>query len=638
MYNENKKWFSQTLLYYEDNIYQTDGKLRIAISTNTSDDKNFNPPAFNISISHNFQKSCNLNIQQASDLVMAFKKIMGAPEYNGVEIIRRITNTLELAIIFKEDQNNNRVVEIILRSSSTDFTKIIIPIDLFSVLAHRLKNFVNEYDQICYRLLMKNIDGEYGQIIRQLPGLIKGISSQIVPGQIIDGGAVDPEPSEPAPSEHTIAELDTFLGPDMKNVDVPELKSKQVKGETETFNEVKSEFFTKVLGGKLSNLENILTNHDGSKQPVFDIRDEIATIIDKNMTYLPGMNDDETKSVAYISKLICSILTQAYIKFESPIPTSTPILKYKVGDFIDENLELAYDLLLCFAYGRSLRNRMSDKSADFIVNRSRFYLQMRCYLDVFCFSFLEKADKTQLRNIISNRYKYYDSIEVFNDYKELLVKHNCTQITSVDIDLFVTEACDKVIGKSMYIADQHNTLVAENSFRIPSSNNFTLEQIINEILPLEVDEKMGIEIDAKGTHSYASAEVLSYFSGNKEPKITKAKKEKTSNIVRFTTHFRNEIPEQHREGFLEWIKTKASENFVFNDCEFPLAEFGANIIKGLYLWKPNDNDKLVNNYKYFFTQFEECMLDKDHILALDNKVEDKQVDEWSNAFDNITFE
>jgi len=297
-------------------------------------------------------------------------------------------------------------------------------------------------------------------------------------------------------------------------------------------------------------------------------------------------------------------------------------------------MDLAYDLLLIFAYTRNLRNRMSDKSSDFIVNKSNFYLQMRCYLDVFCFSFLEKSDKTQLRSIINNRYKYYDSIGVFDYYKEMLKKHNCSDISILDIDTFVDEVCEKVIGKSIYITDQHDTLVESNSFRIPSKNNFTLEQITNEVIPLEVDEKMGVDSKDKN----ASPEVLNWFAAKSEPKVTKTKKEKTSNIIRFVTHYRNEIPEQHREGFLEWLKIKASENFSFSDCEFPLAEFGGNIIKGLYLWKPLDDNKLVNNYKYFWSQYEGCMLDKNHILALDEKVEDEKSDEWSNAFDNITFE
>jgi hypothetical protein len=625
-------------LYYEDNLYQTDGKLRIAISTNSSDDKNFNPPAFNISVSHNYQKSCNLNIQQATDLVQGFKKVLTNAAVEDAEIVRRISKNLELTFYFKLDQNQLPVVEIILRSSSTDFTKIIIPIDVFSVLAHRLKNFVNNFDQLCYQLLMKNIDGEYGEIIRQLPGLIRGISSQIIPAQIPEAGVVESEAGEEAPAAATIAELDNFLGPDLSNVNVPELESKQVKGEENVFSEVKSEFVEKIIEGKLENLENILVNIEADRQPIQVLNDYFIEGIGKDITYLPDLKDDELKSSLYISKLLYSLITQSHIKNSSPIPTSTPILKYKVKTIKDENLELAYDLLLIFAYTRNLRNRMSDKSSDFIVNKSNFYLQMRCYLDVFCFSFLEKSNKTQLSSVINNRYKYYDSIGVFDYYKDLLKKHNCSDINAIDIDTFVDEVCEKVIGKSMYITEQHDNLVETNSFRLPSKNNFTLEQITNEVIPLEVGEKMGVTIQDPEAVKYASAEVINWFSDQGEPKVTKTKKEKTSNIIRFVTHYRNEIPEQHREGFLEWLKSEVDKNFSFSDCEFPLAEFGGNVIKGLYLWKPLDDGKLLTNYKYFWTQFEDCMLDKNHILALDEKVEDEKSDEWSNAFDNITFE
>jgi hypothetical protein len=634
MYNEDKKWFSQTLLYYEDHLYQTDGKLRIGISTNSSDDKNFNPPAFNISLSHNYQKSCNLNIQQATDLTTAILKAKEV-QFNNIEILRRISKNLELSIQFKTDQNELPVVEIILRSSNTDFTKIIIPIDVFMIFAKRLAYFVNNFDELCYQLLMKNIDGEYREIIRQLPGLIRGISSQIISGQIPEARAADPEAVEEAPAAATIAELDNFLGPNLSNVVVPELESGKVEVAKETFSEVKSEFVEKILEGKLETLENILVNIQGDVNPVMMLNDYFISGIGKDITYLPDLEGDELKSSLYISKLLCSLITSAHIKFESPIPTSTPILKYKVKTVKDENLDLSYDLLLIFAYIRNLRNRMSDKSNDFISNKSNFYLQLRCFLDVFCFSFLEKSDKNQLRSIISNRYKYYDSIGFFDHYKDLLKKHNCTDITIIDIDTFINEACEKVIGKSMYITEQHDSLVESNSFRIPSRNNFTLEQIVNEVIPLEVDEKMGVDItNTKNT----SPEVLNWFVGQKTPTVKKETKEKSSNIIRFATHYRNEIPEQHREKFIEWLKSEEDKNFSFSDCPFPLVEFGGNIIKGLYLWKPVDTPKILINYKYFYTQFEECILDKSHILALDEKVEEKKTDEWSNAFDNISFE
>ena len=105
MYNENTNWFSQTLIYYEDRSYQTEGKLRAAISTNSSDNKNFNPPCFNISISNNFQKSCNLNITNATSLYKAFETILKAGAVDS-EVVRRITPNIEFVVKFKLDQND----------------------------------------------------------------------------------------------------------------------------------------------------------------------------------------------------------------------------------------------------------------------------------------------------------------------------------------------------------------------------------------------------------------------------------------------------------------------------------------------------------------------------------------------------
>lgn len=638
MYNESKKWFSQTLMYYEDKIYQTDGKLRVGISTNTSDDMNFNPPVFNISVSHNFQKSCSLKIDQAMDLVSSFKQFMAQPDFNNSEILRRIHRSLELSFKFKMDQSNNSVVEIILRSSSTDFSKIIIPANVFQTFAHRLKNFVNNYDQLCYKLLMKNIDAEYRNIINQIPGLIRGISSQIIPVKNPDNRAAvseTVEQEEAAPAEQTIEELDKFLGDDMNNVKVAEIEEKKIENEKEAMFEIHSDFVENVLQGKLETLESMLVTIDGSNTPILDFKNTLNELIGKNYNYLPNMPEEDLKSALYLSKTLCSIITHSHINFDTPIPPSTPILLYKAKDYKDENLELAYDLLLCFGYTRALRNRLNEKTPDFITNRSRFYLQMRLYLDIFCYSFLEKVNKDKLRSIITNRYKYFESIGFFETYKKILDKHKCIPIKSSDIDDFISEACDKIIGKAMYVGDQQDFMVENNSFKLPSSNNFTLEQIINEIIPLEIDDKIGTDLKKV---TYVSKEIYNWFVNDTKPKVNKTKKEKTSNIVRFATHYRNEIPEKYRDEFLAWLKAVEDMDFEFDGCEFPLIEFGSNIIKGLYLWKPSEDEKILSSYKYFWGKFEDCMLDKTHILALDKQEDSKDSDEWANTFDNISFE
>jgi len=87
--NDNTKWFSQTLLTYKDRNYGTDGYLRLSMSTNTEDYKFFNPPVINISISNNYQKSYNINIQHAKDLVKTFKTVMTQSNGNNSEIQRK---------------------------------------------------------------------------------------------------------------------------------------------------------------------------------------------------------------------------------------------------------------------------------------------------------------------------------------------------------------------------------------------------------------------------------------------------------------------------------------------------------------------------------------------------------------------
>jgi len=90
---------------------------------------------------------------------------------------------------------------------------------------------------LCNKLLVQSIQNESTQIIHQLPNLIKGISSQIVsqiPAQDeADENLVSVEiVEESMKTEATIADLDKFIGEDMKNISVPELEKEEKKATT----------------------------------------------------------------------------------------------------------------------------------------------------------------------------------------------------------------------------------------------------------------------------------------------------------------------------------------------------------------------------------------------------------------------
>ena len=150
MYNgDDTKWFSQTLLTHKDKFYGTEGYLRISISTNTEDHKFFNPPLFNISISNNYQKSYNLNYHNASDLLNTLRLLQKQMNGDKSELQRKYQKNMTLYIqFFVEGNNNDSVVDIRLLTSETDFTKIIIPINIFTTFGKCLNYDVESYFDI----------------------------------------------------------------------------------------------------------------------------------------------------------------------------------------------------------------------------------------------------------------------------------------------------------------------------------------------------------------------------------------------------------------------------------------------------------------------------------------------------------
>ncbi len=250
-----------------------------------------------------------------------------------------------------------------------------------------------------------------------------------------------------------------------------------------------------------------------------------------------------------------------------------------------------------------------------------FHLKYRCYLDAFYFSFISKSDDVGLSSIISNRYKYYDSIGVFKEYKNKLEKYKCIAVTEGDILTYIHEVSEKIIGRPQlnpYILEMHENMQKNGNVRIGANSNFNKEQIINEILPLEIAENMGqpvpdIEI---------SEEVKQFFKGKR--KVEK-KVEKKNHLARVIGTLESDIPEQYRESFKEHIEKCREKDFVF-DSKFPYQEFGDQVIKALYVWKPETDPRIKTSLKYFQTQIENELMEKQYILALDEKQPEPDVE------------
>jgi hypothetical protein len=615
MYNEETNWISQTVMTYKDQEHNSDGYLRVSISTNTKDYKNYNPPRFGIGISNQYQKVYNLDIIAASDLLKSFTyafKNGGDLFKEKLQIVKQ-NKAIQLIIEFTTTANEDLVVKMTIKHGETDFTIVIIPADLFQLFANRLKYFVDKYDDICMRQYDAALQGGLTEILQQLPSLIKQMPSQILPANYTDSSA--PPEEVVKTTEMTIEDLDQFVGKDMKNIEVKELGEKK---ETPLV-EVDSPFIKHFIKGDLRNLETILNNTSSVEELRLKLNQDMKLKGDVNM--LPGITDDELISLEYISTIISKTSELGWSLFGNSIPSSTPALRYKAKDVTPVNIELAYDLLLFSGYIRTLRRRLEDKIDDANENKALFHLKFRAYLDPFYFSFIDKSDNVTLSSITINRYKYYDSIGVFKEYTNKLEMYKCVSITETDILSYVNEVSEKIIGRptlNLFISGLHENLQKTGNVRIGTNSNFNKEQIINEILPLEIAEKMGQtppDIDI-------SDEVKQFFKGKKkvEKKIIKK-----NHLTRVVGTLENDIPEQYKNEFLEFIDTHANKNFKFDDS-FPYQEFGEELIKALYVWKPETDERIKNSLKYYQTQIENELMEKQYILALDKNPKEPEVE------------
>jgi hypothetical protein len=573
-------------------------------------------------ISHNLSKSCQLGIDHVHDLIKSFDAACQSVRSNGTfqpsEIKKTIKRNLQLQFfIFLDENKRQPLVRIELISNESDFARTIMPLITFATLTDLFREFKLQYITIVSNLLSQSFSSQFLDVPNLIKGLPSGIVSQI-PAQDVERPVSEEVIKGSAETQQTSNELDSFMNMNLNSADVPELK----KADDQHVTVIESKFVKDVLLNDLSTFETILNNESLTGSPIEAFAMRLSDLFGMEYRSLPGITDQEVKSLVYFSKLYFSLAHQNYVNSGMALPHATPIFKYKAKEFTDDNLELAYDLLLCSLYVRAVRRRLEGKENDALKNCALFHLQVRCFIDPFIFSFIDGVDTNKLNTIILQRYKYYKELSVFAAYERKLEDYNCPKLTEHDISGMISELSEKVIGKSPYICDLHEKSIPQNSLRLPSENNFTLEQIINEIVPLEVAEKLGKDIkddlvieQIKKSYTITD-EILNFFKQSK--KKVKVKKEsvvsKSNNLERVVKYFIDDVPEQYKVSFVTHIKEMGNVKFNFMST-FPLDEFGDKIVKALYVWEPEEDPQVTKNYKYLLKKIETEIMEKDQILA-----------------------
>ena len=630
MFDSNDvKWFNQQLFSYSDTKLNSNGTIKLTLTTSSKEGLNFNSPGILLTISNQLSKSVLLRIEHLYDIVESFDIIYkmfvnNDPNIFGVEFERRYSkNTSVILKTMKREDSGEIIIRFMLQSGLNDLTYVDFKFRIFQAIYKLISNFTDSYLNICFSLLSKQIDTFNLDFIRDTPITLKSILSNLNTIKYSELTESSAQLKIPEITEQTItnkektdkdlSELNEFLGRDMNNIKVPgitEIGTKEYKPD------VKSKFILNVLDKNLYNFQKFLVSIKDNPDSLNLIIQFIKSGYSDDFDVLPGIKDDEYKSAVYVSEVIWKSIILLHERNKTQIPYGTHVIFYNPENIPPENVDLAFDLLMLMSYIKVLRTKLEDRTPDYVENCSMFYTQFRYLMAILCFSFIRNQDPTQVSNIILNRFKDYNKIGFFDYYNTKLENFNCKPITSSDIMKVHNDFFEKFLEITKNVIDLHADLYKDKNLIIPPNSEFNREQIINEIIPLQILKHIG---DDLSTYKDKFSEtIFSLFSvdSKEKPKEEEKKKEEKSNIIRYIESNKDKVPENEYRFLMKSLRKLKSKNFKFEEHEISYIEFEDEIIKALHVWKPEDDSKLMSNYGYFLKCCEDCILDKQQILSL----------------------
>jgi len=267
------------------------------------------------------------------------------------------------------------------------------------------------------------------------------------------------------------------------------------------------------------------------------------------------------------------------------------------------------------------------------------YIYLRFIMDAYCFSFLQKFTHSEIKSTISNRFKYFNEIGVFDAYHKMIETNNCTPITLYDLEVFADEVYDTIV-KTPMIDEVHEKLHSGGSVKLPSKNTFNLEQIINEFVVLEVNQMMGFDFSEKDAvdklkESGISDEMLKFFMGNKQvQKSGGLKTKKITPLQRVVEKFKQDIPSNYQDEVIDHVEKLGYGKFDFSNCAWPLEEFDSRVVVALYVWDVDSDPDMKTNFQHFMSLVESEQMTKDDIIIASKEPEKK---EETFGFEDINF-
>ena len=649
MYNDDVQWLSQNIFTHRDNEYGSGGYMRVSMSTNTKDSMSFSAPMFVITISNDgLSKSASLSYQKLFELYGRLQEVVkvAGNEYSNklkaspdAQLHYKVGKSNFLTFEFlRGSQQNEPVVRMTISHGTSDSTKVLMPfLPEFYAFINLIGDMIKDKKYIDWCLHFPNryfLTG-MNEIAKQIPGLVKSAVVQIDR----EAPSTPNAPSEPEPQKvdeenvqsasETMKDLNAFMGEDMENID---LDMPKIAGEPKTSPPKEESRLFKWLGGDLKNYENILMRCCEKPNPIRELEKELNENYG-DMDCFPNISAKDMKSIVYL-------VGREYFLYNEQANNGSIKRSFTINKYRGEthakpiNRETAFDLLFLHIIIKILREKIENKTSDNYTNKTLLHLASSMNVSPFIFSFLSKG--TELSTIIMKKFLEAKELGMFKSYEEDEFKNYGFEITDKDIR-DVTSNLGGYFESDAYRSDspmRHVALHSNKSCLLSPDNGLNEEQIINQVVPFEMYILMknkNPDTDKKDLLAYAKdrgfdSAVVSLF--------VKTTPRKMIPIVKFFEDHSDEVPEDKRVEFMEWIGEFGEKDYDLSDSRFPYDSFGEDAIKALYLWKPESEEKFTT-YKKFQKAVINSVHDKNTILSMiSHAVEEEKGETFADFYVN----
>jgi hypothetical protein len=637
MYNNSDKyWFNQSLFFHHDRTEGTEATLSLTATSSSDDLIVLGNQFLSIRISNHLTKSCLLKIQDVYDLYnsveTAFKNQNASDLFKNElknTILKRYNKKSELVLDFRTNNSGYPVVKVTIRSNESDFTAIVVKWEVFKSFLSVVNSYKTEYPSfinVLYQQMIAKKLSKLDMIDNSIRGLYSSFeSSASKPISNVQETESSVDVKNASWSSDMSEEFEKFVKD--TDVDIPEVSKDIKKAEDDVkqtpVEKIDSELFN-LIEKDLSKFEPYIRNNANVYEFINDLKDKMK------FDLIPSNDDDEIKSLIYLSTYYLQLLLNGNTLKNEIIPNAFPIMKFVPSRIDKINLDLAYDLLLIQCYFRTFRLRLESKIMDSNTNYSRFHLALRMFTDCLIYGFIQDYPTEQIKSIIINRYKYWESVGAFGFYKKKLESSICPPIEISDISNYLDELIPNAKGFD-FIKKTHADNQDNFSLKLAVENSFNLEQIIKEVIPLEVDVQLGnTNLDFTGI----SPEVQQLFKNkeSKPKKSTEKKKPKLNVIQTFISRMSPKIDDEKlSEGLIAFLENHEKYEIDFTEFPFNYEDFNEKVLQGLYIWNP----KIHKNFTSITNDLDTAPNKKLIIAQIKKKIESKK--EVSETFENVDW-